>query len=150
MLFIIAIIAILIEAYLRREAIRGHHRLIIGSSEAHQCQSSQVVAYLRRGAIIGHPFLWPSTRTRLAIRGNHVREDCDPLGDSGNQRQSGRQSEAIREAITYERIAILSETEAAVGADCVPKISPNTSASPAEMTKRTCMQRNQRQSDGHQ
>jgi hypothetical protein len=79
MLFIIAIIAILIEAYLRREAIRGHHRLIIGSSEAHQCQSSQVVAYLRRGAIIGHPFLWPSTRTRLAIRGNHVREDCDPL-----------------------------------------------------------------------
>jgi len=83
MLFIIAIIAILIEAYLRREAIRGHHRLIIGSSEAHQCQSSQVVAYLRRGAIIGHPFLWPSTRTRLAIRGNHVREDCDPLGDRG-------------------------------------------------------------------
>jgi len=36
MLFIIAIIAILIEAYLRREAIRGHHRLIRGSSEAQQ------------------------------------------------------------------------------------------------------------------
>jgi hypothetical protein len=34
-----------------------------------------------------------------------------------------------------------------VGADCVPKISPNTSASPAETTKRTCMQRNQRQLD---
>jgi hypothetical protein len=121
MLFIIAIIAILIEAYLRREAIRGHHRLIIGSLEAHQCQSSQVVAYLRRGAIIGHH-------------------------SYGHQLARGSQSEAI----TYERIAILSETEAAVGADCVPKISPNTSASPAEMTKRTCMQLNQRQLDGHQ
>ena len=40
MLFIMAIIAMLIEAYLRREAIRGsseaHHKLIRGSSQAHQ------------------------------------------------------------------------------------------------------------------
>jgi len=110
MLFIIAIIAILIEAYLRREAIRGHHRLIIGSSEAHQCQSSQVVTYQRREAIRRHQSLIRSSSAPIipsggvpeegrnhrpsipmainshAARnqgGNHVREDCDPLGDRG-------------------------------------------------------------------
>ena len=90
---------------------------------------------------------------REAIRGNQRQSEAIRGNQGGNQggnqrppeaiRGNQRQSEAIREAITYERIAILSETEAAVGADCVPKISPNTSASPAETTKRTCMQRNQ-------
>jgi hypothetical protein len=107
-----------------------------------------VVAYLRRGAIIGHQLARGSqsdsiTYERIAIL-------SETVAIRGNQGGNQRQSEAIREAITYERIAILSETEAAVGADCVPKISPNTSASPAEMTKRTCMQLNQRQLDGHQ
>ena len=51
----------------------GNQRLIRGSSQAHQCQSSQVETYLRREAIIGHP---------MAIKSHAAR----------NQRQSRRQS----------------------------------------------------------
>jgi hypothetical protein len=100
MLFIIAIIAILIEAYLRREAIRGHQR-------GHLCSSRSTRwtgAYLRREAMQRS-----SARPSVVIK-EHQMDRRAPrriplIAVSGNQRQSEAVSGAYPAAFLATRLA---------------------------------------------